>query len=193
MGRAPRIDVGGEMYHVLNRGNNRAAIFHSAREYGNFERILFEKLEEVGVVCHAYTIMPNHWHLLVKTYEDGALAQFMQRLTQTHTQTVRAQTGTVGGGHVYQGRYKSRVVDTDNYFLGALKYIERNPIRAKLCKKVDEWKWGSAYHRLRKSTRCSILNADLPMDLPKKYEAWIHEPTSASELDDIRKAVGKWV
>ena len=115
MVRKPRIDVGGEIYHALNRANERSTIFHSPDDYRAFESILFETLEDVGVVCLAYVIMPNHWHLLLKTYEDGALARFMQLPTQAHTQFVHVQRKTIGSGHLYQGRYKSFVVDTGNW------------------------------------------------------------------------------
>ena len=187
MARPLRIDVGGESYHVHNRANGKAVIFHTEADYAAFERILFEKLEETGVLCMAYAIMPNHWHLMVKTYEDGDLARLMRAITQDHTQLHHLKHDSIGTGHLYQGRYKSHLLDTERYFLTVLKYIERNPVRASLCKNARDWKWGSAYHRLLHSRRESILNADLPCDLPKSYEVWLNEPTGNEELDELRR------
>ena len=191
MGRQPRIDVGGEIYHALNRANGRATIFRTDAEYAAFENLLFETLEETGVTCLAFTVMPNHWHLLLKTYEDGALAQFMQLLTQAHTQHMHIRRHTVGTGHVYQGRYKSFIIDTDQYFFSVLKYIERNPVRAHLCARAEGWRWGSAHHRITRTKHQAHLNADVPVDLPEDYGSWINEPTSNSEIEAMRDAVNK--
>jgi putative transposase len=89
MPRPPRIDVAGEMYHVVNRGNDRNILFHTEADYAIFERLFFDKLEDADITCLAYVIMPNHWHLLLKTYEDGALSRFIQILMQAHTQMYR--------------------------------------------------------------------------------------------------------
>jgi putative transposase len=186
MPRPPRIDVAGEMYHVVNRGNDRNILFHTEADYAIFERLFFDKLEDADITCLAYVIMPNHWHLLLKTYEDGALSRFIQILMQAHTQIVRIQTRSIGAGHLYQGRYKSFVIDTDTYFDGALKYIERNPVRAGLAPKAEHWQWGSAYHRIYATKYAKLINADLPADLPTDYAAWINVATSPSEIDAQR-------
>ena len=188
MGRAPRIDVAGEIYHVINRGNNRQAIFHDDGDYLFFEKLLFKTLEEVGLVCQAYVLMPNHWHLLLKTYDDGALSRCMQQLTQNHTQAVHVRMCTIGHGHLYQGRYKSSVIEKDDYYLSVLRYIERNPVRAFLSPKAEEWRWGSAYHRVRKTDRYERLNADMPLELPSNYINWVNDSTDL-ELAVIRTQI----
>src|SRR6185369_2076971 len=116
MARTPRIDVGGQYYHVLNRANDRKTIFSTPEDYDFFEKLLFQTLESTGVLCSAFVIMPNHWHLLLKTFEDGDLSHCLHILTQKHAQNVRARTGTTGNGHLYQNRYKSWVITDDTYF-----------------------------------------------------------------------------
>ncbi len=190
MARKPRIDVGGEIYHVINRANGRATIFQSEEDYRFFENLLFSSLQEHNALCMAYIVMPNHWHLLIKTYADGELSRVMRKITQVHTQQMHIKKKSVGSGHLYQGRYKSFVIDTDNYFVGAVKYIERNAVRAKLCERVEDWRWGSGYHRVQATTRADFLNADLPLDLPNDYAYWVNEATSLAELEALRGNIG---
>ena len=98
MGRPKRVDVGGYVYHVLNRGNGRMTIFDDEGDYEAFERILEESLErESGVGLLSYCLMPNHWHLVVRTSRDGELSRFVRWLTLTHTQRWHAHRHTVGG------------------------------------------------------------------------------------------------
>jgi putative transposase len=119
------------MYHVINRANGRARIFSTDADYRLFEELLNEGKEQFDMRILAYTIMSNHWHLLLHPREDGDVGRFMHWLTTTHATRYHSQKKTVGGGHVYQGRYKSFLVDTDRYCLTVLKYIERNPVRNK--------------------------------------------------------------
>lgn len=183
MGRAHRTDVGGYFYHALNRANGRATIFQSDADYLFFETLLFETLQDTGVLCVAYAIMPNHWHLLRKTFQDGDLSYFMQNLTLAHARHLHIKNDTIGNGHVYQGRYKSHLVETDNYFLGALKYIERNPVRARMCRRAEDWRWSSAYHRVYGTNLKNLLDLELPLPLTPDYKDWINRTKNLTELD----------
>lgn len=183
MPRPPRIDVGGELYHIHNRANKKEKIFYDDADYIGFEKILFKHLAIHGVLCRAYVIMPNHWHLLVKTYEDGDLGRCMQAITQEHAHVVHAKRGTTGTGHVYQDRYKSHRIGDETYFLTALKYIERNPVRAGLCVDASDWQWGSAFHRINKTKLSELLNADIEIEIPRPYKRWINTATSNSEVE----------
>src|SRR3989344_586902 len=148
MGRAPRVDVGNLVYHVLNRANYRSTIFSTANEYRHFEDLLAEAVRRYHMRLLAYVLMPNHWHLVLYPRSDGDVSLFMQWLTLTHTQQYHVYTKTIGHCHIYQGRYKSFLIEKDNYLLAAIKYVERNPVRAKLAKRVENWQWGSGYRRL---------------------------------------------
>ena len=143
MGRVPRVDVGNQIYHVINRANGRQTIFHKKEDHQHFEALLEEAQERSGMRILAYVLMPNHWHLLLYPKIDGDISTFMQWLTLTHTQQYHARTRTIGYGHLYQGRYKSFLIEKDSYYLTVIKYIERNPVRAKLSRTVEGWRWGS--------------------------------------------------
>src|SRR6266705_2830343 len=107
MGRPLRASLGGCVYHVLNRGNGRRTVFFKDGDYEAFERILGEALEHVpGMRLLAYTLMPNHWHLVLWPRHDGELSDFGHWLTLTHTQRWHAHYHDVGSGHLYQGRFK---------------------------------------------------------------------------------------
>jgi len=137
-------------------------LFEDAADYEAFERTLEQARERVAMRTLAYCVMPNHWHLVVRPRRDGDLAEFMQWLTVAHTHRWHAAHGTAGTGHVYQGRYKvfpvqarrisraerSRgVVDKGDSLWTVLRYVERNPLRAGLVSRAEQWRWGSLWRR----------------------------------------------
>ena len=133
MGRAKRADEAGAIYHMLNRANRRATIFHKDADYEAFEQIIAEALDRVQLKLFAFCLMPNHWHLVVSPQVDGEMSRFGQWLTLTHTQRYNAHYQTTGEGHLYQGRYKSFPVQSDEHFLSVCRYVERNAFAADLC------------------------------------------------------------
>ena len=150
-----------------------------------------KELFAIGIL--AYVIMPNHWHMLLNPKNDGDLSRAMQWLGTTHTRRVHAQTKTIGAGHLYQGRYKSFLVQGDKYFLTVLKYIERNPVRAKLVKAAEQWKWGSTYRRSISHSKESKLITPSPVPLPRNYIKWINEAEQSESLAAIRKSISKGI
>ena len=191
MARAPRVDVGDLAYHVINRANGRQKIFNSARDYQHFETLLLQAKKRHDMRIVAYVLMPNHWHLVLHPKNDGDVAVFMQWLTLTHTQQYHVKTKTIGYGHLYQGRYKSFIVAKDAYLLSVIKYVERNPVRAQLTKKVEEWKWGSGYRRLKGTSQERTLLSALPIQTPKKYSSWVNKSDKTDELSQLRVSVAK--
>jgi len=137
MGRSKRIVLGGYIYHVLNRSNERRQIFFSGGDYKAFEQVLWQAAERFEVDVLAYCIMPNHWHLVLQPLKDGELSRFMGWLTLTHTQRWRAYRKNTGSGHLYQGRFRSFVVESNTYFLSLCRYVERNPLRAGLVERAE--------------------------------------------------------
>lgn len=188
MSRGPRVSVGDCVYHVLNRANNRTRIFHVDADYRHFEKLLQKAAEREKMRILAYTIMPNHWHLLLYPRNDGDLLAFMQWLTLTHTQQYHARTRSIGHGHLYQGRYKSFVVEDNAYLLAVLKYIERNSVRAGLTDRVENWKWGSGFRRFHHD---DILISESPIDLPSDYGSWINEPDKEADIESVRLSISK--
>ncbi len=191
MPRASRIAIGGEVYHVINRANGRLTIFNTKEDYEIFEQLLLETKELLDVEILAYVIMPNHWHLILLPRNDGDLTAFMQRLSNSHTRKVHAHTKTNGSGHLYQGRYKSFLVENNNYLLTLLKYVERNPVRAKLVKKCEDWQWGSAYRRIHGTKEEKSLVDNPPTDLPLQYSSWINSFEDEKTVQSIRSSVIK--
>ena len=189
MSRQPRIDIGDHVYHVLNRANGRARIFHNEIDYQDFEFLLEEVKDTFDMRILAYVVMPNHWHLLLYPRKDGDLATSMRWLGTSHVRRHHERKGTVGTGHLYQGRFKSFLVEEDMHLLTVLKYIERNPVRAKLAPTAQEWRWGSAYRRISGTPKQLQLLAELPIDQPKNYKKWINDPEPSEELQTLRHSV----
>ena len=136
MGRPHRAAAGGYVYHVLNRANARMRIFEDDDDYRAFERVLAEAVERTETRLLAYCVMPNHWHLVLWPRHDGELTNFLRWMTHTHTMRWHAHHRTAGTGHVYQGRFKSFPVQTDEYLFSLLRYVERNALRAGLVTEV---------------------------------------------------------
>lgn len=189
MAKVPRVDIGGIVYHVLNRANARKRFFSTSLDYRAFEEALAEAQERMAISIFAYCIMPNHWHLALRPRRDGDLAAFVGWLTLTHTQRWHHAHGTAGSGHLYQGRYKSFPVQTDQYFLQLCRYIERNPIRARLAQRAQVWRWSSAWLRVHGRSHGQPELSDWPVPQPREYEKWVNAPQTAVELAAIRTAV----
>lgn len=148
MPRSPRIDIADHYYHVLNRAGARLTIFESKDDYGIFKSVLTEAVEKYSMRLIAYCCMPNHFHLILKPVSDGDLSKFMYWFSMTLTLRWHAIKNTTGSGHIFQGRYKSFLAQDDYHLLTLIRYVERNPLRAKLVKICDEWKYSSLHRRL---------------------------------------------
>lgn len=201
MPRNARVDVGGEVYHVINRANGRLQIFDTDTDYRLFEKLLLETKELFDMRILAYILMPNHFHLVLYPREDGDLGLFMHRLSNAHTRKVHARTHTNGSGHLYQGRYKSFLVDKTNYLSAVIKYVERNAIRARLVHDCEKWQWGSAWRRLFGNAEQAKLLDETSFGLPDNYLPWINSEDKPDDLGTIRNSVvknvpygrGRWV
>ena len=191
MGRIPRIDIGNQFYHVLNRANARLPIFKKEKDFEAFENILEEAKDKYEMRILAYCLMPNHWHLILHPKEDGDLNLFMQWLTLTHTQRWHAHYHSVGYGHLYQGRYKSFLIQNDQYVLSVCRYVESNALRANLTKKAEDWRWSSLWRRGFGSAKQQKLLSAWPIEVPKEYLKLINRPPVKKELEFIRGSVNK--
>ena len=189
MARIPRVDIGGEVYHVINRANARLQIFFKEADYKLFENILEDAAAKYEVKVFAYCVMPNHFHLVIQPKKDGDLQKCMQWLTLTHTQRWHVQNKTIGSGSLYQGRYKSFLIQQDQHLLTVIRYVERNPLRAKLVTKIQNWQYSSAYKKLF-VTEPSILSQP-PVSFPKDYLHFLQKPLTIQEIDQTRNAVNK--
>jgi putative transposase len=189
MGRPLRAADGGFVYHVLNRGNARLAIFERPEDYEAFERVLAEGVERYTPRLLAYCLMPNHWHLLVWPEKDGLLSRFMGWVTLTHTQRWHAHRHSAGSGHLYQGRFKSFPVQEDEHFYTVCRYIERNPLRAKLVQRAEKWRFGSLWRMTLGDRDARRLLSAWPVSRPRDWVDGIHEPQTEAEMAAIRRSI----
>lgn len=191
MARVTRTDVGNQVYHVLNRANARATIFESDAEYQLFETTLKEAVEKFSMRLLAYCLMPNHWHFVLYPRQDGDLPAFMGWLTNAHTRRWHIATNTVGHGHLYQGRYKSFLCQTDTHFLTLIRYVERNAKKANLVQKAEVWRWGSAWRRTRGTLEQRKLLSPWPVEEPSNYLQLLNAPQTEAEEQAIERSTEK--
>ena len=189
MGRSKRSDVAGCIYHMLNRANRKATIFHKDADYEAYERILIEALDRYHIELFSYCLMPNHWHLCVRPGVDGEMSRFAQWTGLTHTQRYNAHYGTTGQGHLYQGRYKSFQVQDDEHFLTVCRYVERNAFSASLCSAPDLWRFGSLWRWKHGSSHEKKMLSPWPIPRRPNWLQWITMPLSENELKRIRWSV----
>jgi len=174
---------------VLNRANARGRIFDHAGDFDAFERVLVEAVARSGMRLLSYCVMPNHWHLVVWPREDGELSRFVGWLTLTHTQRWHAYRGTAGCGHLYQGRFKSFPVETDEHFYSVARYVERNALRARLVERAEDWKWSSLWRSLRGSPEDESLLAAWPMPRRLDWVERVNTPLTPAEQAAVQRCI----
>jgi putative transposase len=139
--RLPRLNLPGIPQHVVQRGNNRQASFFAEQDY----TVYLDKLKDYGkkykVAVHAYVLMTNHVHLLLTPDTEKGVSQLMQALGRYYVMYVNKTYQR--SGTLWEGRYKSTLVDSENYFLLVSRYIELNPVRASMVDHPAEYPWSS--------------------------------------------------
>jgi len=140
MSRPLRIEFPGALYHLTARGNGGDDIFLDDDDRACFLRMFGQEIEQQGWICYAYCLMDNHYHLLIETPE-GNLVRGMRRLNGRYTQAFNRRHRHVG--HVFQGRYKSILVEEDAYLLELSRYIILNPVRAGMVETPEAYAWSS--------------------------------------------------
>lgn len=160
MSRPIRIQYPGAVYHVMNRGNARQAIFKTPDHYQLFLRCLAEAVQLWHLKLHAFSLMPNHYHLLIET-PDGNLSRAMRHLNHVYTQRYNRVAGR--DGHLFRGRYKSILVEDDAYLVELLRYIHLNPVKAALAKTPEQHPWTSHHYYMGRSAP-DFLTTDRLLD-----------------------------
>jgi putative transposase len=140
MNKRLRVEYAGAIYHVIQRGNNQEFVFDRAQD----KWFLLSSLEQVTQFYEAdmiaYVIMGNHYHLVVRTWETG-LGQVMHRLNTKFS--VYYNQDKERSGHVFQGRYQANLIKDDSHLLTAVRYVHQNPVRAGICRRVEDYRWSS--------------------------------------------------
>ena len=144
MARLPRLTVPGYPYHIVQRGNNRQPIFATATDRQLLLELLTGSAGKFGVAVHAYVLMDNHFHLLATPQSAQSLPQMMQSVGRRYVRHFNATQGR--SGTLWEGRYKSALVQTDRYLLACMAYIDLNPVRAGVVAQAQDYPWSSYGH-----------------------------------------------
>ncbi len=179
------------MFHVLNRGIQGLVPFETAADYEGFLSLLRDACARFSVRLFAYAVMPNHWHQMLGCPRIECLSGMMHWLGTTHAQRWRAARNLRGRGAVYQGRFKSIAVATDRHFLIACRYVERNPLRARLVARAEDWEWSSASPLARREGRPPL--AEWPVARPEPWLDVLNQPEPPKDLRAIRLCVRRGV
>jgi len=140
MTRPLRIEFQGALYHFTSRGNARQSIFLTEEDYADFLFVLCSVTKRYHFLLYAYCLMNNHYHLLIETPE-GNLSKGMRQLNGRYAQRFNQRYQRVG--HLLQGRYQAILVDKENYLLELCRYVVLNPVRAKIAKNPEDWRWST--------------------------------------------------
>jgi putative transposase len=177
------------VFHVLNRGVGRQQLFGKDADYAAFEAVIEETLEKCPMRICGYCLMPNHWHFVLWPKGDGDLAAFMQRLTVTHVTRWQRHRHVIGEGHVYQGRFKSFPVETEEYYHQLMRYVERNALRANLVESAEQWRWSSLWRREHGTPEHPQLLSPGPLPLPSGWVDVVNRPQTEGEVEAIRRSI----
>lgn len=193
MARLPRLTAPGFPHHLIQRGNNRQAIFLDEADCAGYLRELGELASAHGLAIHAYVLMPNHVHLLATPAERETLGRLMQSLGRRYVRRFNdrhRRTGTL-----WEGRFRSTVVESDLYLLACMRYIELNPVRASLVGEPEEYRWSSYGHHggLRVDsliTEHAVYWAlgNTPFERQIAYRRLFEQNESKGEIEAIRYA-----
>lgn len=179
------------VFHVLNRAVGRRNLFDKPGDFEAFERVLKETLHLRPMRVCGYCWMSNHWHFVLWPERDGDLPAFMQQLTNTHVKRWKEHRHETGYGPLYQGRYKSFPIQTEDYFYQVVRYVERNALRANLVERAEQWRWSSLFAG-RKESNDEILSA-WPLPRPANWIELVNQPQTEAEaeLAALRRCVNR--
>ncbi|MDZ7781940.1 MAG: transposase [Halioglobus sp.] len=195
MARPPRLEFAGALYHVTSRGDRQEAIYEDDADRIAFLSLLQSVSDTHNWACHAYCLMGNHYHLLLET-PDANLSSGMRQLNGVYTQSFNRTHGRVG--HVFQGRYKSILVEKHSYLLELARYIVLNPVRAGMVRSAGDWPWSSYRATAGQVSAPPMLTTDWLLSLfasrysvaIEKYKRFVAAGESApSPWQSLRKQV----
>ena len=199
MARMPRLYVEGASQHVVQRGNNRDACFFCEADYAFYLQKLREASEKYDVAVHAFVLMTNHVHLLVTPSSKEGVPRMMQALGRNYVRYVNITYKR--SGTLWEGRYKSSIVGGDRYFLTVSRYIEQNPLRAKMVSLPGEYPWSSYRHNAMGVKIALISEHESYIKLGEckasrllAYRSLFDVALPSSVVDDIRLCTNKeWI
>lgn len=173
------------VFHVMNRATQGVTLFQTSDAYAAFVCTFEQATSKSPMRVLGYSVMPNHFHLLLWPTKGEDLSRFMQWLTARHAQRWHLSRGTTGRGAVYQGRFQAVPVHDEASLFRVGRYVERNPVRAGLVERIEDWKWSSAAG----DRRGRVPLARWPVPRPANWQQYVNEEEPASDLDEIRTCV----
>jgi putative transposase len=144
MARLPRLTLAGYPHHIILRGNNRQAIFMDSADFQRTLALLQVNAQEQQVQIHAYVLMSNHLHLLLTPLQNDSLPKMMQAVGRSYVLYFNKRHGR--SGTLWEGRYRSALIQTERYFLACMAYIDLNPVRAGMVAQAADYLWSSHGH-----------------------------------------------
>lgn len=196
MARLARVEAAGYPHHIIQRGNNRQAIFVDAADHQRYLALLQDIAATEAVAIHAYVLMTNHVHLLVTPENVGGISRLMQALGRRYVRWFNDRHGRTGT--LWEGRFRSTVIEADRHFLACMRYIELNPVRAGISATPDDYRWSSGAHHVGKRLDPVISDHSLfwalgntPFERQSAYRQLMDEPIRAELLDEIRRATNR--
>jgi putative transposase len=174
-------------YHVINRGNNRARIFHEHADYAQFVALMKEANASIPLPIISVCLMPNHFHLMARPQTDDQLSDWAHWVFTTHAR--RYHMKYKSSGRLWQGRFKSFIIQENAHLLTVIRYVERNPLRAGMVARAEDWLWGSL--RWRNEERDQFPLTQSPVRLPRNWTTHVNEAQTPEELKALRACVNR--
>ncbi len=192
MPRTARIVVPDYPFHITQRGNNRQDIFSDDKDRGKYISYLNDYSKEYKLDILAYCLMTNHVHFIAVPEMEESLAKTFSSTHHRYSQYYNKKMKS--SGHLWQGRFYSCLLD-ENHFMAAMRYVERNPVRAKMVKKPWEYRWSSAaYHTGRAEMEVKLGNIDKHIDITnEQWEEYLLENDEKEDLQTIRESTMKGI
>ena len=177
-------------FHVLNRGNHRQMLFRQPEDFALFLELLALSVTKFDVQLWGYCLMGNHWHLVVSVKSVEELSRWMHWLCNRHVRQQHCQSAELGGGHIYQGRYKSFPVQDSAHLWTVLRYVEANPLRARLVARAEDWAWSSLCAQPIRDGLMEVPRPKLaPWPRDVKWHEAVNAPLEVARLDLLRRSV----
>jgi putative transposase len=176
---------------VLNRSVAGLPLFRKKADFEAFERIMVEAYERHPIRILAWCVMQNHWHFILWPREEGEVTAYLRWLAHTHAMRWHVAHGTVGRGHLYQGRFKSFPIQEDNHFLTACRYVERNALSAGVVRRAQDWRWGSLWARRHGDDALKALLSDWPVPRPKDWTRIVNRPMNQKEVEAFQTCMSR--
>ena len=199
MPRRARSTQRASYFHVINRSVRRLVLFTQPADYRAFLSILSQALEQYPVRLIAYSVMPDHWHLVMGQTDPATFSRCLHWVTSTHAARLNRFRQSVGEGPVYQGRFTSVEIPAVGDLVRVCRYVERNALQAGLVRRAQDWPWASLSERLQPSQSVQLVNA--PFLSTRAWADYVNTPRPGDDraqnllarecpLDDFAEAPG---